>query len=79
MGISTTINGTLGFAMLIALLFAMPSDIQATLDSTTQYPYMSIYTHAVGTNAGGTAMVRIKWLSIFFFWPYLPDIWPRYL
>ena len=51
--------------MLIALLFAMPSDIQGTLNSTTQYPYMSIYTHAVGSNAGGTAMVRIDWLSLF--------------
>ena len=65
MGISTTINGTLGFAMLVALLFAMPSDVQGTLNSTTQYPYMSIYTHAVGSTAGGTAMVRIDWLSLF--------------
>ncbi|KAL6716672.1 hypothetical protein ACLMJK_006240 [Lecanora helva] len=58
MGISTFINGTLGFAMLIALLFCMPYDIQETLDSDTIYPFMNIYAHAVGSNSGATAMVN---------------------
>ena len=57
MGVSTSLNGTLGFAMLIALLFCMPSDIQGTLNSVTQYPFMDIYLHAVGCTAGATAMV----------------------
>ena len=65
MGISTLLNGTLGFAMLIALLFCMPSDIQGTLNTNTLYPFMSIYAHAVGSNAGATAMVRIHRLRFF--------------
>ena len=52
------LNGTLGFAMLIALLFCMPSDIAGTLEAVTFYPFMSIYTYAVGSTAGATAMVR---------------------
>ena len=57
MGISTLLNGTLGFAMLIALLFCMPSNIQDTLNSETYYPFISIYTYAVGSKSGATAMV----------------------
>lgn len=56
------LNGTLGFAMLIALVFCMPSDIQGTLNSDTLYPFMNIYTYAVGSNAGATAMVRLHCL-----------------
>ena len=65
MGISTLLNGTLGFTMLLALLFCMPSDIQGTLNTNTLYPFMGIYAHAVGSNAGATAMVRIHRLGIF--------------
>jgi len=57
MGVSTLLNGALGFAMLIALLFCMPSDIPGILESPTLYPFMSIYTYAAGSTAGGTAMV----------------------
>ena len=57
MGISTLLNGTLGFSMLIALVFCMPSNIQETLNSETYYPFMSIYTFAVGSTSGATAMV----------------------
>ena len=56
-GVSTVLNGTLGLAMTIALLFCMPSDIPDTLDAVTFYPFMSIYTYAVGSKAGATAMV----------------------
>lgn len=56
-GISTTLNGTLGFAMLIALMFCMPADISSTLDSDTYYPFMTIYQYAVGSSTGATAMV----------------------
>ena len=51
------LNGTLGFAMIIAILFCMPSDIPDTLEAVTFYPFMSIYTYAVGSTAGATAMV----------------------
>ena len=57
MGVSTLLNGVLGFAMVIALMFCMPSDISNTLNSDTYYPFMSMYTYAVGSVSGGTAMV----------------------
>lgn len=57
MGVSTLLNGTLGFAMLLALLFCMPNDINSVLTSNTYYPFMNIYAYAVGSNAGATAMV----------------------
>ena len=57
MGVSTTLNGTLGFAMIIALMFCMPSDIPETLETVTFYPFMSIYAYAVGSDRGATAMV----------------------
>lgn len=54
---SSLLNGSLGFAMLITLLFCMPSDIQSVLNSETYYPFMGIYTHAVGSVSGATALV----------------------
>ncbi|CAD6573229.1 MAG: hypothetical protein ASARMPREDX12_005912 [Alectoria sarmentosa] len=56
-GISTLLNGSMGFAMLIALLFCMPNDIQSVMNSETYYPFMSIYTYAVGSTSGATALV----------------------
>lgn len=47
MGISTLLNGTLGFAILIALLFYMPSDIKDLLNTDTLYPFMDIYATAM--------------------------------
>ena len=63
MGISTLLNGTLGFAILIALLFCMPSDIEGILNTETLYPFMSIYAHALGTKSGATALVRTHYLE----------------
>lgn len=37
-GISTLLNGSLGFAMLIALLFCMPSDIPSILTQRLTTP-----------------------------------------
>lgn len=59
MGASTLLNGILGLAMLLALLFCMPSDIGSVLDSETYYPFMNIYAYAVDSNSGATAMVCI--------------------
>ncbi|CAD6589895.1 MAG: hypothetical protein ASARMPRED_004307 [Alectoria sarmentosa] len=56
-GISTLLNGSMGFAMLIALLFCMPNNIQSVMNSETYYPFMSIYTYAVGSTSGATALV----------------------
>ena len=57
MGISTLLNGSMGFSMLIALLFCMPSNIHDTLSSETYCPFMSIHKFAVGSTSGATAMV----------------------
>lgn len=57
MGISVLLNGTLGFAMLIALLFCMPNDTASIINSETLYPFMGIYEYAVGSAAGATGMV----------------------
>lgn len=57
MGASTLLNGTLGFAMLLALLFCMPDDIESVLGSNTYYPFMNIYAYAVGSKGGASAMV----------------------
>ena len=60
MGVSTLMNGTLGFAMLLALVFCMPSDIDSLVQSETYYPFMNIYAYAVGSNSGATAMVSFS-------------------
>ena len=57
-GTSALLNEALGFAMLIALFFTLPDDIQGTLESVTFYPVISIYTYATGLTQGGTALVR---------------------
>ncbi|KAI1429104.1 amino acid transporter-like protein [Xylaria sp. FL1777] len=52
------INGTLGFALLIATLFSI-GDIDEALAENPQYPFMAIFRHAVGSTAGATVMAAI--------------------
>ncbi|KAI0964960.1 amino acid transporter-like protein [Xylaria arbuscula] len=52
------INGTLGFALLIATLFSV-GDIDEALAENPQYPFMAIFKHAVGSTAGATVMASI--------------------
>ena len=59
-GASTMINGALGFAMLLALLFCMPDDVASTLNSDTYYPFINIYAYALGSNAGATVLVSLN-------------------
>ncbi|KAI0202611.1 putative GABA permease [Astrocystis sublimbata] len=49
------INGTLGFAMMIATLYSI-GDIDVAIAENPQYPFMSIFKHAVGSTAGATVM-----------------------
>ncbi|KAI8955179.1 putative GABA permease [Xylaria longipes] len=49
------INGTLGFAMMVATLYAL-GDIDVALAENPQYPFMSVFRHAVGSTAGATVM-----------------------
>ena len=53
---SIVFNGSLGFAMLTALLFCMGNIVEQT-QSATGYPVIDIYTYAVGSIGGGTALV----------------------
>lgn len=56
--LSVLINGSLGFAMLIAVLFCV-GDIDAALASPTGYPFMQIFLQATGSVAGTTVMCSI--------------------
>ncbi|KAL8959056.1 MAG: hypothetical protein Q9193_004009 [Seirophora villosa] len=58
---TTLLNGTLGFAMLIVVLF-VTSDIEAVLVSPTGslgFPFMQIFRDATGSLPGATAMICI--------------------
>ena len=57
MFISVILNGVLGFAMLLALLFCL-GDLADALATTTGYPFIEIFYQATGSNAGASAMVR---------------------
>ena len=54
------INGALGWAMLIALMFCI-GDIQAALDAedTIGYPFIEIFQQAVSSTAGTAVMTSI--------------------
>lgn len=56
--ISTLLNGTLGFGMLIGLLFCL-GDLEAALKSPTGYPIMEIFHQGVQSTTGATFMVLI--------------------
>ncbi|KAF7122229.1 hypothetical protein CNMCM5793_000186 [Aspergillus hiratsukae] len=56
--LSVLINGTLGFSMLIAVLFCL-GDIEAALATPTGYPYMEIFYQATGSLSGALGMTSI--------------------
>lgn len=62
---SIAINGTLGFSMLIAILFCI-GDINAALTTPTGFPFMEIFQQATQSNAGATAMSAVV-LSLMIF------------
>jgi choline transport protein len=49
------INGILGFALLIALLFCL-GDVTAALDTPTGFPFIEIFAQATNSNAAATTM-----------------------
>ncbi|RYO79488.1 hypothetical protein DL766_009347 [Monosporascus sp. MC13-8B] len=53
-----TINGILGFAMLIATLFCL-GDIDEALAENPHYPFMAIFRRAAGSRAGAAVMASI--------------------
>lgn len=56
--LSVLINGSLGFGMLIAMLFCL-GDIQSSINSPTGYPFISIFLQATGSVTGTAVMVSI--------------------
>lgn len=56
--LSVLINGSLGFGMLIAVLFCV-GDIDAALQSPTGYPFMHIFLQATGSVPGTAVMCSI--------------------
>ena len=58
------INGSLGFAMLIATLYCM-GDIDMALEENPNFPFMAILHNATGSTAGATAMCSVVVLMTF--------------
>ncbi|KAF5867535.1 putative gaba permease protein [Botrytis fragariae] len=55
---SIVLNGVLGFALLIALLFCL-GDIDDALNSATGFPFIEIFRGATNSNAAATGMTLI--------------------
>ncbi|KAK0510423.1 hypothetical protein JMJ35_006855 [Cladonia borealis] len=55
---SITLNGFLGFGMLIAVLFCL-GDLDAAENSPTGYPFMEIFMQATRSAAGSSVMITI--------------------
>ncbi|KAM0799120.1 amino acid/polyamine transporter I [Usnea florida] len=53
---SVLLNGSLGFAMLIAILFCL-GNVNDALKTPTGYPYMEILVQAARSTRGGTVMI----------------------
>ena len=56
--LSIILNGSMGFAMIIAVLFCI-GDIDAALSTNTGYPFMEIFLQATNSVAGSAAMAAI--------------------
>ncbi|KAI4137931.1 MAG: hypothetical protein LQ341_004905 [Variospora aurantia] len=55
---SVMLNGTLGFAMLVAVLFCL-GDIEQIVETNTGYPFMEIFLNATQSVGGAAAMASI--------------------
>ena len=53
-----TLNGFLGFGMLLAVLFCL-GDLDAAENSSTGYPFMEIFIQATRSAAGSSVMITI--------------------
>jgi nitric oxide reductase large subunit len=52
------LNGALGFAMMVAVLFCI-GDVDRALNTPTQYPFIEIFRNATQSKRAATAMVSI--------------------
>lgn len=62
---TTILNGVMGFAALMAILFCA-GDIEAAIKSPTGYPFMEIFYQATQSAGGATAMACIILALVFF-------------
>lgn len=62
---TTLLNGVLGFAALVAILFCV-GDIKKAEKTPTGYPFMEIFYQATNSTRGATAMVCVILALIFF-------------
>lgn len=53
--LSLVVNGAMGFAFLLALLFCM-GDVDSALATTTGFPIIEIFNYMTGSTAAATAM-----------------------
>lgn len=53
---SIALNGSLGFAIVIATLFCL-RDEQGVLNTSTGFPFIQVFVNATNSKAGATAMV----------------------
>ena len=59
------LNGTLGFAMYLVILFTI-GDIEAVLGSATGWPFIQLFVQGLQSQAGATAMTSLL-ISMYIF------------
>lgn len=57
--ISVIINGSMGFGMIIVVLFCM-GPIDDIFTSEFSFPFIGVFANVTNSNGGATAMVRIS-------------------
>ena len=57
--LSVLINGALGFAMVVAVLFCLGDIDTITSTPPTQYPFMAVFAQAAGSSSGGAGMIAV--------------------
>ena len=57
--LSVLINGALGFAMLLAMVFCLGDINKITSTPPTQYPFMAVFAQAAGSSSGGSGMIAV--------------------
>lgn len=55
---SIALNGSLGFAIVIATLFCLGNE-QDALNTPTGFPFIEVFANATGSNAGANALVGL--------------------
>ncbi|PQE17187.1 choline transport protein [Rutstroemia sp. NJR-2017a WRK4] len=63
--LSVVINGSLGFGMVLAILFSL-GNVDDILATPTGFPFIQVFHDATGSNAGATAMTSIIIAALLF-------------